>query len=277
MHAGWNVLARIEKNEHVFIRNILIITFVVGFVPSIVAEIVFGHFSPRIWLCVSASGTCCGIYYFALARGYHHGDFTTVYPMSRAIPVILVVIFDIFRDRLPTPLGYFGLVLVVIGCLFAPLQSLREMKYTHYINRTGMWILITAVGTAGYTMLDKLASETIMHSPLSAARYCYYFFAISGVVYVLLLNCFGCPRKAGAEVGWKIPSIAALLNFGSYWLVVWAYQLSVSAGYVVAFRQFSIIVGVVLAIYLFREKGARLRLIGASIICAGLFMIGLWG
>ena len=277
MHAGWNLIARHEKDEHLFFRNFLIITFAAGIIPSIVAEIVYGRLPTFALLCVIASGSCCGIYYFALARAYHHGDFTTVYPMSRAVPIVLVVLFDVLRGRFPSTMGCVGLALVVIGCLMAPLYSLREVKRVHYLNRTCMWILITALGTAGYTMLDKLASEVVMQGALTAARYCYLFFAISGIVYFLLLRCFGYPRIRGVSVGWRKPAIAALLNFGAYWLVIWAYQLSQRAGYVLAFRQFSIIIGVFVAIHLFRERGAALRFTAAVIICAGLLLIGLMG
>lgn len=277
MHAGWNLIARCEKDEHLFFRNLLIITFVVGIVPTVAAEIVYGPLPAYAWTCVIASGSCCGIYYFALARAYHHGDFTTVYPMSRAIPIILVVLFDVFRNRFPSTMGYAGLALVVIGCLAAPLHSLREMGRIHYLNRTTMWVLITAMGTAGYTMLDKLASEVVMEGPITAARYCYLFFAVSGVVYVFLLRCFGYPRRRSGSIGWKRPAVAALLNFGAYWLVIWAYQLSQRAGYVLAVRQFSIIIGVFFAIFLFHERGARLRFAAAIIICAGLLLIGLTG
>ena len=277
MHAGWNLIARYERDEHLFFRNLLIITFAAGIIPSVAAEITYGHLPAFALLCVIASGSCCGIYYFALARAYHHGDFTTVYPMSRAIPVILVVLFDLFRSRFPSTMGYAGLALVVIGCLAAPLHLLREVKRIHYLNRVTMWVLITALGTAGYTMLDKLASEVVMEGPITAARYCYYFFAISGVVYISLLRCFGRPRMTGVSVGWKAPGLAALLNFGAYWLVIWAYQLSQRAGYVLAFRQFSIIIGVLVAIHLFRERGALLRTAAAVIICIGLLLIGLMG
>ncbi len=277
MHAGWNLIARYERDEHLFFRNLLIITFAAGIIPSVAAEIIYGHLPAFALLCVLASGSCCGVYYFALARAYHHGDFTTVYPMSRAIPVVLVVLFDVFRSRFPSTMGYAGLTLVVIGCLAAPLHSLREFGRIHYLNRTTMWVLITALGTAGYTMLDKLASEVVMEGPITAARYCYLFFAVSGVVYVLLLRCFGHPHGRCGSIGWRRPAVAALLNFGAYWLVIWAYQLSQRAGYVLAFRQFSIIIGVFAAIFLFHERGARLRLAAAIIICAGLLLIGLTG
>jgi len=68
-----------------------------------------------------------------------------------------------------------------------------------------------------------------------------------------------------------------LLNFGSYWLVLWAFQVTLKASYIVAFRQFSIIIGVVLAFAIFKKERYPVRLAGALFITAGLVIIGLQG
>jgi uncharacterized membrane protein len=60
-------------------------------------------------------------------------------------------------------------------------------------------------------------------------------------------------------------------------LVLWAYQLSTQTGYVVAFRQFSIVIGVVLAFAIYREPGVFVRTVAMLLIVAGLVTIGLWG
>jgi uncharacterized membrane protein len=60
-------------------------------------------------------------------------------------------------------------------------------------------------------------------------------------------------------------------------LILWAYQLSPVASYIVAFRQFSIIIGAVLAFILFKEKGFAVRISGALCITSGLILIALWG
>ena len=67
------------------------------------------------------------------------------------------------------------------------------------------------------------------------------------------------------------------MNFGSYWLVLWAYQLEPRASYIVAFRQFSIVVGVAVAFGLFRERGLTVRVTASVLIIAGLIVIGMFG
>ena len=131
-----------------------------------------------------------------------------------------------------------------------------------------------------WTLADKVGSEAIRAvraGPVSAMLYCYLFFAVSAVTFLILLRIFGRPQEDREAVGWKYPILAGLLSFGSYALVLWAYQLTQRAGYVVAFRQFSIVIGVVLASVWFREKGAAIRIAAACVMVLGLALIGVFG
>ena len=138
-------------------------------------------------------------------------------------------------------------------------------------------MVLTALGTVGYTLLDKIASESIQQGPATAARYGYMFFLVSCGVYTAFLRIFRTGKQSSNPVGLGIPTLAACLNFGAYWLVLWAYQLSRQASYIVAFRQFSIVIGVVLAFIIYKEKGLAVRLTGMFVLTSGLILIGLWG
>lgn len=277
MHAGWNLLARRERAEATFMGRMLIVVVGVGFLPAIVSETLVRSLPPRAWACVLGSGVACGLYYFFLARAYASSDFTIVYPLARALPVLLVGIADVFRGRYPTLFGWLGLLLVVIGCLLTPLLSFRDLRLSRYLNRTNLWILFTALGTVGYTLLDKIASEVVLPGPATAARYGYIFFVISYLAYALLLNRFKGQSKESNAVGWRDPIIGAGFNFGAYWLVLWVYQFTHRASYVVAFRQFSIVIGVLVAFAVYRERGKAVRLTGTFLITTGLVIIALWG
>ena len=179
--------------------------------------------------------------------------------------------------RLITPAGWCGLILVATGCLLAPLSSFGDLSLRHYFNKSMLWMLLTAWGTVGYTLLDKAGSGFVREGPVSAFKYCYFFFTISFLVYLLLLKALRVKLKKGSGLGWGPTAVASLCNFGAYWLVVWAYQLCTNASYIAAFRQFSIIIGVVAAFIIFRERGLAVRLTGTGCITAGLVLIVLFG
>jgi len=277
LHAGWNLLGRKCHATSAFFGRMLTVGLAVGFVPFVVSEVITRSMPPLAWLCVLGSGTCAGLYYFFLGFGYRSGDFTVVYPVARALPVLLVGVADALRGRMPTSMGWLGMLIVVVGCLLTPLHSLRDLTLRRYINRAMLWILLTALGTVGYSLLDKIGSELVLPGPGSAARYAYVFLFVSFFVYQPLHCRFGRTEDDVILIGWFWPAVAAVCTYGSYFLVLWAFQSAGRASYVVAFRQFSIVIGVVTAFALFREKGLVIRLTGTLLITAGLLVIALWG
>ena len=277
LHAAWNIMAKRGRDEGAFFLRMLEIIFLIGLLPMALAEGLRPSLPGRAWAYGVASGAWCGLYYTGLSRAYGSGDFSLVYPVARALPVLLVGIGDLLRGHNPTPVGWAGMSLVALGCALMPLRSFREFSPRIYLNRTLFWVLLTASGTVGYSMLDKMASELVPPGPGSAAKYGYIFFVSSGAFFWLLGRTLGKVGGKRPGIGWKLPLAGAVFNFGAYWMVLWAYQMASNAGYVVAFRQFSIVIGVALAPLLLGERDIGLRLVFSGILTLGLVLISLWG
>ncbi len=278
MHAGWNLLARRQRAEGLFFQRMLLVVAAAGLVPAVVSEWSARSFPPSTWAYLACSGVCCGLYFFSLGRAYGTSDFTIVYPVARSMPVILVALGDGLRGRYPSAAGCLGMMLVVCGCFLAPLRSPGDISVRRYFNRASLWMVLTAIGTVGYTLLDKMAAELVRQGPATAARYCYFFSLFGCVVYTVLRRIVKPGRgKDAAPVGWAAPALGAAFTFGGYWLVVWAYQLAGRASYILAFRQSSIIIGVILALVIYREEGRAMRVAATALIAAGLVVISLWG
>jgi drug/metabolite transporter (DMT)-like permease len=276
MHAGWNLLARYSHSEGEFYNKMLRTLALVGFIPAVVSELFTHSLTPTAWICVVGSGLCAALYMFSLAQAFESSDFTVVYPVARALPVVFVAMIDAARGRMLTPIGWTGILFVAFGCTLVPQKSFSAISYKNYIQRGTIWMLLAACGTVGYTMLDKIAAETVQQSAATAARYGYFYFSVSYIPYLFF---FSRTKRQDANhyTGWKLAAIAAGLSFAAYWLVLWAYQLSPYASYIIAFRQFSIVIGSVMAFYLYKEEGIVIRLTGASMITAGLILIAGWG
>ena len=277
MHAGWNLLARYGRSEVVFYQRLLIITALVGFIPALFSELIARSMPPLAWLCVLGSGTAAAAYLFFMGRAYETSDFSVVYPVVRALPVVLVAFADVARGRYLTPFGWLGVVLVASGCVLVPLRSIKDISVKNYLNITSLWMLLAALGTVGYTMLDKLAAEVVEPGLATAARYGYVYFLVSLIPYSAMVRMSEKTRVVSGSASWKLAGIAAAFQFGAYGLILWAYQLTPYASYVVAFRQFSIVLGSGAAFLLFHEEGIQMRLTGALLITSGLVMIAVLG
>jgi len=280
MHAGWNLIARGQKSEMAYLHRLCAILMVVGFLPGLVSELMLPSLPPAVWLNLLMSGTCGGVYLYGLAKSYETADFTIVYPVARALPVLLVGMADVWRGQMPTMWGWVGMLGVSCGCFLAPLHSFGEFHWRRYFNRSSFWILLTAMGTVGYSVIDKISAEIVAvgsAGPATAARYSYVFFTITGLFFFLIHKLFDREKLDFGEMGWIRPGLGALFMYTSYGLILWVFQMTSHASYVVAFRQFSIIIGVVLAFLIYRERGVAVRLTGALLITAGLLLIALWG
>ncbi len=277
MHAGWNLLARYTHAERAFYYKMLLITLLVGFLPAVWSELKTHSMNTLAWWCVLGSGVSAALYLFFLARAYEASDFTIVYPVARALPVIFVAVIDVLRGRQLTPYGWIGIFLVSIGCVLVPQLSFSSIRLQNYLNKATLWMLFAALGTVGYTLLDKIAAEVVKQGPATAARYGYFYFAVSFFPYVGFMKLSRQNEPPNASRDWGLALIGALFGFGAYWLILWAYQLSPYASYIVAFRQFSIVIGAVIAFILFKEQGMFIRLIGAFSIVSGMILIALLG
>ena len=121
------------------------------------------------------------------------------------------------------------------------------------------------------------AAGLVSPGPVSAARYAYLFFAFSWLFFAGFRRLTGRKDAAPARLNWRLALIGAAMIGGGYWPVLWAYQLVQRASYVVACRQFSIVIGVLLAFLIYREKGKFVRITASVLITLGLVVIALWG
>lgn len=277
MHAGWNLLAREQRGRDIFLPLLLIVG-AVGFFPALIAEWQGAPILPIIWQHILIAAVFQALYYFGLFKGYRSGDFTVVYPVARSLPVLVLALVDLIRGNTPSLIGGLGMGLITVGCVLAPLESWRGFSLTHYGNKTMVWIGVTALGMIGYTLVDRAAAAQ-MHTGLDTAlRYGLWETIATAGAYFVLLKWMNQPLiQIEGRAVWRRVTLAGVLMFGAYSLVLRAYQMPVPISYIVALRQFSIVLGVVAGAFLFHEPAPRWRISMALLIVAGVILISVWG
>src|SRR3970040_1942761 len=89
MHAGWNLLVRERRGSEIFLYMTGLVA-ALGVGPAIALEFLGEPIPARAWAYLLAGAAFQGAYFLGLSRGYRSGDFTVVYPVARALPVLLV-------------------------------------------------------------------------------------------------------------------------------------------------------------------------------------------
>ncbi|MEX1018026.1 MAG: hypothetical protein WDZ49_00125 [Litorilinea sp.] len=274
IHAGWNLFAHTRRTDQSLFLRTTVVTVVVGIVPALVAEMLRTPFPPAVWGLLLAAGIFQSIYFLGITLGYRIGHFTVVYPVARALPVLMLTLFDVARGRPPELLGWVGILLVTTGCALAPLESLRQINWGLYLNRAGAYILVIALGGVGYSVVDKLALEMLPLGLESAIRYGVWEVAFTVPFLFAGLRLVDGRVDLARDFGsWRRAAVVALSIASAYWLILWAYQLIPQASYVVAMRQMSIVLGVIGGALILKEPAARMRLGAALLIVAGVACI----
>ena len=277
MHAGWNLLARQHRGRDIFLPAQLFIA-AVGLGPVLLAEWFGDPILPIVWRYLLWTGLFEAFYFLGLLQGYKNGDFNVVYPVARALPVLVLAFVDVWRGRPPSPWGWMGMLLISAGCLLAPLRSWHDFAWARYGNATMVWVLLAAGGTVGYTLIDKQAAELMPPGWNTAVRYGVFEFTATFLFYWLILKVVRYPTGPPLQRAmWLRAGVAGIFMFGAYALVLWAYQLATHVSYVVALRQFSIVLGVVAAAVLFQEPAPGWRISMALMIVLGVAMISAAG
>ena len=313
LHAGWNLIAKQRSDSWTTILQILAAISVPGVLIAASTELLTTGILRHVWPFLLGAGCAQAVYFLGLTLGYRAGDLGIVYPVTRALPVLVLGGFDLARSLSPSPTGWLGLALVAAGCIVISGaagtdrgradqgredrgQAVRSravrVRLARRLHPTIGWAAVAAAGTVGYTAFDKLAAEVLRRQSggglLDAFRYGLWEFVISTVLYAALLAAAmrvsarrrsAAPPAAAPRLSWRMlagdwrTAAGGIGMCGAYTLVLWAYQLSERASYVAALRQFSIVLGVVAGAVLMGERAPVVRIGAAVVIAAGIALV----
>ncbi|MEZ9310230.1 multidrug transporter [Vibrio sp. 10N.286.49.F3] len=281
LHAGWNVLGKSNQGSGSsfflasgFAAAAILTPYLVWYVYSVGFE----NITIPFWQLLFLSGICQIIYLIGLGIAYKQADIGVIYPMARALPVLMVGLGTVLIGYELSLNQWLGFALITLGCLFVPLKQFSELRLKAYLNLGVLWALIAAIGTTGYSIIDKEA--LLLLEPLSAPSItnkhtAIFYLGIQfwAIVIPLSLWLLVSNQRIEFHNAWllrKRATLAGIMMASTYGLVLFAMTITENVSLVVALRQVSIIFGVVMGLYFLKEKWYATRGVGVSLIIAGL-------
>ncbi|KMV28949.1 multidrug transporter [Photobacterium swingsii] len=280
IHASWNLLGKSRTPTPAFFG---LASLGAGslLLPVLVYVLSLPISLPTsFWWLLLFSGFCQMVYMASLALAYQQADVGVVYPIARALPVLMVAVTTALLGQ-SLPLSVWGgMVVVTAGCLFVPLVSFRQWHWRAYTQLGCLWALVAAIGTAGYSVLDNTALELLAATGLPSWLIAMFYLGAQFLVTGCWLSVFYLSKSERHKFAavWQDRHIALLTGSmmgGTYGLVLWAMTLTENVSYIVALRQLSIPVGVGLGVWLLKEPSYRPRVVGAMLVCVGLVAVSL--
>ncbi|MEM9774730.1 MAG: multidrug DMT transporter permease [Chloroflexota bacterium] len=288
-HAGWNLVSKRSSPSLAFFALAATSGAVVMLPNLVFHRTALGKFPTILWGWVILTGMSQAVYLIGLAGAYRRGDISFAYPMARALPVLFVALITIMLGNgdAISWLGYSGMALIVIGCLVLPLITFHEFKLNEYFSPVYLFALLAAVGTTGYTMIDDVGLHFMRETPsvsLGNRSITLIYIALqttSTAVFAWLVTvCYRPEREtlrqiAGDRSILKTALITGVVIMATYGLALAAMAFVTNVSYVAAFRQLSIPIGAILGMTLQGEPRHRPKIIGITVILAGLILVGI--
>lgn len=273
LHLLWNFLLKESRRKLAFIYlfNFLIVFI---YLPVFLSSMDSANIPKTGISLVIISGLIRAIYFIVLSKAYSHGHLSIVYPLARSAPLFVPIWAFIFIGENISIDGILGILLIILGIYILHLREMSLdslLKPFHYVReKASILAIITALNVSFYSIVDKAGV-----SFLNPIVYIYLMFLFTFVFltpYALLT--FRNSIRAEWNVNKKRILISSFLCLTSYLLILMAFQLS-KVSYIVALRQTSVIISVLLGSIYMREDHGRIRLIAAIVMFAGFFLVSI--
>ena len=280
MHVAWNMLSKSTRPSTAFY---IIMNFIGGIIwlPFFIeSRASFTGLPSMFYILLGGSCFFEVIYMYGLAHGYKHADISLIYPVVRALPVVLLavitLVFGIGKPFDMLTLG--GMVMIAAGCFIMPFASFRNISFRSLNTFAILFIALGAMGTTGYTLCDSQALKLVSTGSGSLTRSAtlgYLFLIQMGLTLgeVPLIVFDRAEREAFRKLMSReviYPVIAGVCSSGAYALILFAMQYVTNVSFIQAFRQLSLPLGFVAGLIFLHEKSSAAKITGLLLILSGL-------
>ena len=282
LHVAWNMLSKTTIPSTAFY---LIMNFIGGIIWLPFFLLSCGSFTglPVVFYWLWAGSVVSEIVYmYGLAHGYKYGDISLIYPLVRALPVVMLAVITLIAG-IGKPFGIpalCGMIIIAAGCVIMPFQSFRNISFKGLNAPALLFILLGALGTTGYTLCDSQALNRIADGG-KVSNICtlgYLFLIQMGLSFgeALLVVFDPAERTAFRNfIGKAVlyPVVAGICCSSAYALILFAMQHVTNVSFIQAFRQLSLPLGFLAGVIFLHEKNSGTKTAGLILILAGLLIV----
>ncbi|MGP5482159.1 EamA family transporter [Brachybacterium alimentarium] len=270
-HAVWNLAAkRVRTDGYAFVWSYDLGSVLLWAPLAIISLVQSGiGFSPALLLAPLVSGVLHIAYQLALQTGYARADLGVVYPVARGVgPVLSMVVAILVLGERPGWAAALGALVVVGGIVVV--ATGRSAAGRHGLRAGVAWGAATGLAIAAYTLWDSYSVATLELPPV-------LYFVTSCLWQVVLMTPTLLRRHRASlppvlRLHWREIVLVAVLSPLAYILVLEAMRTA-PVSLVAPARESSIVVGSLLAWWLFKEPDPLRRMLGAAIVLAGIVLI----
>lgn len=246
-------------------------------------------FTPIIWLrwqpltlpavgLITLSAIFEAGYFFAIAQAYRGGDLSLVYPLARGTAPLLLSVWSVLLLNEPLTVGGVGgVVVIAAGLYLVKLPRLgvwAEPLWAIVRQPAARWALLAGVCISLYTLVDRFGIRRL--DPLVYT--CLTLWLTWLMLTPLILSNVGWTvLQDVGRTSWLAGLVTGFTTVAAYAIVQYVIQAGTPVGYAGAAREVSVVFGVAIGVWVLKEPGTLMRLLGVALVTAGVVCIKLFG
>ena len=258
LHATWNAAVKSTGQHTAVMTGQMLVAGLVGL--PVLFFVDFLRWESLVWIAASALFNVMGIK--AILRAYDHGEFGLVYPMSRAIMIMLVVPLStlLAHERLSTG-AMLGIALIITALALLALSARHGQNLSRQVL---IWTGVGGVLSACTVLIDangiRQSGSPFAYGCLTAifnaANMAWQQRRLPGLVTTI--------RRHAHVTLWT-----GVLSMVSYLLIVWVFSKAAIAG-AAALRDTSSVFAVLIAMVFMKEAISRTKLLAVALAIAAI-------
>lgn len=258
LHATWNAAVKSTGQHTAVMTGQMLVAGLVGL--PVLFFVNLPRWESLVWIAASALFNVMGIK--AILRAYDHGEFGLVYPMSRAIMIMLVVPLStlLAHERLSTG-AMLGIALIIAALALLALSARHGQNLSRQVL---IWTGVGGVLSACTVLIDangiRQSGSPFAYGCLTAvfnaANMAWQQRRLPGLVATI--------RRHAHVTLWT-----GVLSMVSYLLIVWVFSKAAIAG-AAALRDTSSVFAVLIAMVFMKEAISRTKLLAVALAIAAI-------
>ena len=215
--------------------------------------------------CIAATGVIHAGYFWLIAKAYRNGEISLVYPVARGTGVAgTAVLALLWLREVPALIGVLGIAIICLGtALLGSGQRGQREAIAAFLYALGIGLTI-----ALYSVVDKLGVRTV--HPIVYISSMFTLTALILFPYMRLRQWPEC-RDALHQLKTYI-GIIGIGSIGTYLMILFAFRLG-PASYIVAVREFAVVIGALLGLIFLGEQMTVRKAIGMTAIVCGILLV----
>jgi len=219
---------------------------------------------------ITATLKIISLYFFMKALKI--SEFSLVIPLLTFTPLFLIFTSMIMLGEFPSSMGILGIITIVLGVYILNLKErkqLLEPLKSLFRNRGAQLMLLVAFIHSISSNFDKIAIQS--SNPITFLIISNALIASAFLFFIHTKSKIGFP---GIKTNFKFLVPIGMLSAATLLCQMTAINMAL-VPYVISLKRTSALFGVILGFLVFKEKNIKPKLLGASLMVLGVFLISM--